>query len=245
MVPKSPDSPRFFVLEEGFVWSRYDVDADEVDPIHFGDAPLCPRCGHPVGMLTWLPPHRIELVLHGEEFGDFIECSGNDLLVSERFAQAFREEGLTGLEGFHPVEVAQVRRERPGPMPSSVPRYFVVTACFARAAVDVARSRILYCKAPTCEECRFEGINAVFGFTFEEGTWQGEDIFHPRGGQGVLTVSERFERFVARHGFNNLRMTPTEEYVWNPQGRPPPRGAAHPAGLAPGGSGASVSGGST
>jgi hypothetical protein len=88
--------------------------------------------------------------------------------------------------------------------------------------VDVARSRILYGNTPTCEECRCDGIDATFGFTFEEGTWKGEDIFHPRGAQGVLTVSERFERFVTRHGFTNMRLTPTEEYVWNPLGRPPP-----------------------
>ncbi|HEX8436876.1 hypothetical protein [Archangium sp.] len=173
-------------------------------------------------MLTWLPPYRVELVLHGQEFGDFIEASGDDLLVSERFVQAFRDEGLTGLAGFHPVEVLGACRERLGPMPSSIPRYFVATVCFGRAAVNVARSRILYGKTPACEECRSKSIHAIFGFVFEEGTWKGEDIFHARGTQGILTVSERFERFVARHGFTNLRMTPTEEYVWNPLGRPPP-----------------------
>jgi hypothetical protein len=107
-------------------------------------------------------------------------------------------------------------------MPSFIPRYFVVTVCFGRAAVDLSRSHMRYGKTPTCEECRSEGIDAIFGFTFEEGSWNGEDIFHPRGAQGVLTVSERFERFVTRHGFTNMRLTPTEEYVWNPLGRPPP-----------------------
>jgi hypothetical protein len=49
-----------------------------------------------------MAPYRVELVLHGEELGDFIKAPGYDLLVSERLAKAFREEGLTGLEGFHP-----------------------------------------------------------------------------------------------------------------------------------------------
>ncbi len=95
-------------------------------------------------MKPWLPPHRAELVLHGEELGDFIDVFGNDLLVSERFAQAFREEGFTGLEGFHPVEVVRVRRKRRGPKPAHIPRYLLVRVCFGRAAVDVARSRIRY-----------------------------------------------------------------------------------------------------
>ncbi len=221
MGSESSTSPHFFVLEEGVLGSRYDVDVEEAEPRNIGKGPRCPLCGEPIGMKPWLPPHRAELVLHGEELGDFIKVLGNDLLFSERFAQAFREEGLTGLEGFHPVEVVRVRRKRRGPIPSSIPRYFMVRVCFGRAAVDLSCSRVHYGQTPTCEECRCEGIDAIHGFTLEPGTWQSEDIFHPRGLQGVLTVSERFERFVARHGFTNMRLTPSEEYVWNPRGPHP------------------------
>jgi hypothetical protein len=168
-------------------------------------------------MLRWLPPYRVDLSLHGEEFGDLIKAPGDDLLVSERFSLAFRGEGLTGLNGFHPVEVLQVRRKRRGPKPC-IPRYLTVTASIGRAAVDLARSRIRYEEPPACEECRYMNKDAVLGFTLEEGSWQGEDIFRPRGLYGSLVVSERFERFVARHGFTNMRLTPTEEYVWNPLG---------------------------
>ncbi|HEX8825916.1 MAG TPA: hypothetical protein VF794_38755 [Archangium sp.] len=172
-------------------------------------------------MKPWLPPYRAELVRYGEELGDFLRAGGNDFLLSERFAQAFRAEGLTGLEGFHPVEVVRVRRARRLPKHSHFPRYVVVRPCFGRAAVDLTRSNIHYAKPPTCEECRSEGLDAVFGFTLEPGTWRGEDVFYPRGMQGVVTVSERFERFVARHGFTNMRLTPSEEYVWNPLRREP------------------------
>ncbi|MGZ3456963.1 MAG: hypothetical protein ACXU86_00490 [Archangium sp.] len=161
-------------------------------------------------------------MLHGEELGDFILVGGNDLLVSERFAQAFQEEGLTGLEGLDSVEMVRVRRKRRGPKPAHVPRYLLVRVCFGRAAVDLSRSRVAYGKTPTCEECRAAGLDAIFGFTLEEGTWRGEDIFHPRGLLGVLTVSERFERFVVKHGFTNMKLTPSEEYVWNPRRLPLP-----------------------
>ncbi|HEY0096165.1 MAG TPA: hypothetical protein VGB96_17690, partial [Archangium sp.] len=140
----------------------------------------------------------------------------------ERFARAFREEGLTGLEGFHPVEVVRVRRKRRGPKPAHVPQYLAVTACFGRAAVDVARSRIRYAKPPTCDECRSEGADSIHGFTLEPGTWKGEDIFRPRGLYGDVVVSERFARLVERHGFTNMRLTPTEELVWDPLERGPP-----------------------
>jgi hypothetical protein len=173
-------------------------------------------------MLPWLPPHRVELVLHSEELGDFIEASGYDFLVSERFAQAFRDEGLTGLNGFHPVEVTRVRRKRRGSKPVHVPRYLAVTACFGRAAVDLARSRIRYDAPPVCEECRSVNTDAIHGFTLEAGTWQGEDIFRPRGLRGRLVVSERFARFVERHGFTNMKLTPTEQLVWDPLELGPP-----------------------
>jgi hypothetical protein len=221
MASDSSVSPRFFVLEEGVTWSRYDADAEKAEPVNRGEPARCPRCGGAIGMLRWLPPYRVDLVLHGEELGDFIKVSGDDLLVSERFALAFRDEGLTGLDGFHPVEVLRVRRKRKGPKPSNIPRYFAVTASIGRTAVDLARSRIRCDEPPACEECRYVHKDAVLGFTLEAGTWSGEDIFRPRGLYGSLVASERFERFVARHGFSNMRLTPTEEYVWNPLGPHP------------------------
>jgi hypothetical protein len=222
MVSEPDASPRFFVLEEGALWSRYDVDADKAEPVNREEGADCPKCGYPIGMMRWLPPYRVELVLHGEELGDFIKSSGDDLLVSERLVEAFREGGLTGLEGFHPVEVVRVRRKRRGPKPTNIPRYLAVTACFGRAAVDLAHSRIRYDVPPSCEECRYVDKDAIHGFTLEPDTWRGEDIFRPRGLFGDLVVSERFARFVERHGFTNMRLTPTEEFVWDPLERGPP-----------------------
>ena len=105
MASEASTSPRFFVLEEGGVGSRCDVDVEKVEPVNRTDAPRCPHCGDIIGLLTWLPPYRVKLELHGEELGDFIKGTGNERLISERFVEAFRAEGLTGLEGFHPVEV--------------------------------------------------------------------------------------------------------------------------------------------
>lgn len=224
MVSESAPSPRFFVLAQGALWSRYDVEVEALKPVNLGEgAADCPKCGSPVGMMQWLPPYRADLVLHGEELGDFIKVSGDDLLFSERFVQAFREEGLTGLEGFHPLEVVRVRRKRRGPKPSHVPQYLVVTACYGGAAVDLARSRIRYAdEPPTCKQCREATKNAIHGFTLEAGTWRGEDIFRPWGLLGRLVVSERFARFVERHGFTNMTLVPTEELVWDPLELGPP-----------------------
>jgi hypothetical protein len=217
-------SPRFFVLEND-MFGRHDTQSLGSDSENVGEAPRCPQCGSIIGMLTWLPPYRVELELYGKDFGDFVKGPGYDVLISERFAEAFRAEGLTGLLGFHPIELERVRKMRRGPMPAFVPRYFAVTACFGRGAVDEARSRIRRSKPVTCPECRSAGVDSVHGFRLEPGTWQGEDVFRPRGKQGSILVSERFAEFAQRYKLTNLKLTPTEQYTWDPLEQGPPTAA--------------------
>ena len=143
-------------------------------------------------------------------------------LVSERFAETFRSEGLRGLQGFHPVEVRRVRRQRRGLKPSTVPGYFLVTPVFGSAAVDEARSRIRRDSPITCDWCRETGVDSIHGFVLEQGSWNGDDVFVARGMPGSILVSERFADFVARHGLTNMTLIPTEEYTWDPLRRGPP-----------------------
>ena len=179
MASESCIQPRFYVLQTDVVGSRYEVNADEVEPVNLGKGANCPACGKPVGLFPWLPPYRVKLELYGEELGDFIKASGNDFFVSERFAKHFQDEGLTGLQGFHSVEVIRARRMRKGPKALDVPRYLAVATCDSRAALDLKRSRVRYAEAPTCDECRYGHKDAIHGFSLEAGTWQGEDIFRP------------------------------------------------------------------
>jgi hypothetical protein len=143
-------------------------------------------------------------------------------IYCERFSEAFRAEGLTGFQGFHPVEVVRVRRLRRGPKPPAVPRYFLVTTVFGSAAVDEAHSRIRRSSPISCDWCRSAGVDAVHGFALEQGSWTGDDVFFARGMPGTVIVSERFARFVTRHGFTNMRLIPTEEYTWDPLAPRPP-----------------------
>ena len=216
--------PRFFVLEDD-VWGPHDTKFDKAEPVNRGDAARCPRCGGIIGMRTWLPPYRVELEPHGTAFGDFVEGPGDDVLISERVAETFRAEGLTGLLGFHPAEVVRVRRKRKGLEPSAAPRYFVVSPCFGHGAVDEARSHFRHTEPMTCSECRYAGLDSIHGFTLELGTWRSEDVFRPRGLQGRIVVSERFAEFVKRHRLTNMKLIPTEEYVWDPLRKGPPAAA--------------------
>jgi hypothetical protein len=220
MASEVSPAPRFFMLEAD-MFGHWDTRLTKAAPVSTGDAPRCPQCGAIIGMRTWLPPYCGELVLHGQGFGDFVESSGYDFLISERFAEAFQTEGLTGLLGFHPVEVSGVRRKRKGPKPDAVPRYLAVTAAFGAGAVDDVRSRIRRDEPVKCPQCRNSGVDSIHGFTLETDTWEGEDVFRPRGLQGRLVISERFARFVQRHELTNMKLIPTEQYVWDPSGKGP------------------------
>ena len=220
MASEVPLPPRFFTLDDD-IFGPHDTKFSSVKPVELGEAPLCPKCGGVIGMLTWLPPYRVELELYGASLGDFVKGSGYQVLISERMAEAFRAEGLTGLLGFHPVEVVRVRRKRKL-KPADMPNYFVVTPCFGRAAVDLEHSRLRRNRPLACSECLNPGVDTIHGFTLQPGTWQGEDVFRPRGLTGRIVVTERFTQLVQRHGLTNMKLVPTEEYIFDPGHLGPP-----------------------
>jgi hypothetical protein len=206
---------RFFVLKklnEGPHRAEFDRTSD-----HFGEGQHCPQCGEPIGSLSWEPPYQGELELYGRAFGDLLMGPGG-LLVTEQFAAAFTAEGLTGLSGFHPVEVLRVVRRHRSPKPGAPPRYLFVTQAWGQTALDLERSRMRISKPRTCAWCRDTNVDAIDGLALEEGTWGGEDVFRPRGLWGVILVSERFMRFAQRHACTNFSFIPIDKYVWDPLG---------------------------
>ncbi len=211
-------SHSFFVLKTQR-YTHHDTEFSPVEEQERQDAPRCPRCGDVVGMMTWLPPYRVKLKLYGAEPGDIIQslAGGSDLIVSERFADAFRAAGFKGLSGFDPVEVIKVQRQRGSPRAAfTLPQYLAVTVAFGSALVDEARSQILRPGPFDCDYCRAIGTDGVNGFTLEPGSWNGDDFFLPRGLVGTFVVSERFARLVSEHPITNTVLTPTERYVWDP-----------------------------
>ena len=211
--------PRFFVLKDDY-HGPHDTAAESADGTETGDAPRCPKCGGAIGMREWLPPYRVEVAVYGKKgAGDFVESTGDGLLVSERMASAIRSEGITGIEGFRPVDVVKLnaRAKRVG-----IPKYLSILVTYGRAAVDETRSRIRRAEPIECDECRNTNVDGIYGYRIEPGTWDGLDAFRPRGMQSDVLVSERFADFVQRHGFTNIKLIPTEQFVWDPLRKGPP-----------------------
>lgn len=212
--------PRFFVLEPDDNNTPHDTASEYVFGFESAPAPRCPKCGGIIGMRKWLPPFQVEVTVYGKAgAGDFMRCTGDSLLVAERMADAIRAEGLTGLHGFHPVEVVKMnaRAKRLG-----LPNYRSLLVTYGRATVDEVRSRLRRSKPIECDECRNTGIGGIYGFRIDPNSWDGLDAFRPRGLQADVVVSERFADFVRRHGFTNIKLIPTEQFTWDPLRKGPP-----------------------
>jgi len=206
------DTVRFFVLEH----PRDPVDDALTDFLcttdsKNGDPPLCPKCGNPVGSMPSLPPIRVELETWGKRFGDVAIGAGNEVLVSERFRDAFLSSGLTGFPQIMPAEIVKVIA-RQGKVPASMPNYFLAIPGRSRALVDHCASGIDYKTRWKCDECRIGHIKRYRRVAIEPNTWSGEDIFIPRGLPGRIVTSERFKEFCDRHAFTNCLLIPAEQY---------------------------------
>ncbi len=211
---------KFYVLKpEGILFGTKWAYADQVDPVVISDEAedYCPVCGRAVGMLKWLPPHRVKLSsAKPEKWGDFVWGAGFTLIVSDRFKSIYEREGLKGIKFFSPVEVVRVGKRKTGDLPLGLPIYHLIEIVWGGANQDDIASKVVWDKEPTCPHCRIDGHHIrQEGIVLEESSWNGVDIFEARGAPGVILVSERFKGVVERYGLNNVWLIPAEKYGWD------------------------------
>jgi hypothetical protein len=198
---------QFYELEE-FPRGEADTCYQEEAGYNQGDAASCPICGATTSLLTWLPPYRAILTLHGNQFGDLTFSGSDDFLVSHKFREVYDRNGLTGLSGFDPVEVLRVKTPKRR-LPDR-PLYFRVTANYGQTALDLKASGFEWHEPPKCTYCREATKIRWQRLIVEEGTWSGEDAFRPRGLSGTVMVSQRFKDACEQNGITNAFFTLAE-----------------------------------
>jgi hypothetical protein len=174
-------------------------------PDNTGEAPKCPACHGVIGMREWLPPYRVELDVWGTSFGDIIIGTGLNVLVSERFASLWREEGLVGLAGFDPVEIVRIRRR--GRTRETPPRYVRVSVIRSEAAIDQARSGMVWESPEVCDVCREDGMIKGWDRIVLEAPAR-ENVFIARGLSSHILADERFRTFCEIHDIKNAHLIP-------------------------------------
>jgi hypothetical protein len=185
-----------------------------------GPALRCPVCNRFLSMLRWLPPYRIELETWGAEYGDFAEV-GEELIVSERFADAFQRSDLKGLGKFEEIEINKVTN-RGAKLPQSPPRYFKTEVTHSPTTVDQLASGYVWSdNSRICPCCLFDTLKRFARIVIKPESWNGDDIFFPRGGTRLM-VSERFKSFCEKHAFlgvvfNSSDQESYEYFPWETQ----------------------------
>jgi hypothetical protein len=197
-----------FVLERS-LGGKYDTEFVQADPVRLGVAPRCAVCGAATGMRPWLPPHRAELIVHGDGFGDVAYGPSASFLFSARLMDAYQAEKLRGLQGFEPVEIVRIQPKR---LAGLAPTYVHVRATLSQAALDDSASGVTRTVDKPCPMCRSDGLGKVARVVLETETWGDEDVFEARGLPGVTLASPRFRAFVEHHRLTNVTLTPAEKY---------------------------------
>lgn len=181
--------------------------------VNRGPAPTCPKCGGFLGMLTWLPPYRVELETWGTHYGD-IARTGDDLIVSDRFVDAFKRNSLKGVVRIDAVDVVKVVHRRGKPK-EPMPIYFKASVIRSNTTIDQKASGYVWKdESKVCPECLFDTLKRYERIVIDESTWNGDDIFYPRGGNGPI-VSERFRQVFLEQGLVGADFIPANEHHYD------------------------------
>lgn len=205
----------FFVLKNPKAGNGIAVtDFLPIDGSVTGDAPQCAKCGKFLGMRPLLPPIRVELETWGTECGDIAFGPGDEILMSVRVRDCFREFGLTGIIDLGPVEIVNVNSHRK--LRGNVSSYRCCRVSRSRAVIDDVKSDLQTEEPWACEECRIGGIiKRGSHFVLENGSWSGEDIFFARGLPGIIMTSERFAVFCQQSDVLNAQLFPAGEFAFD------------------------------
>lgn len=212
---------KFYVLipEDGQRFSANWTHAELVSP-QFGEGDLCPACGAPVNMRKPLPPHNIRLSSSDpKKWGDFVWGADFLLFVSERFAKAYLEEGLSGIRIFHPpATISKIGKHYTGSAIHPLPAYQLIDVEWNGANQDDTVSGLVN-ENPDgvkCSYCRTGGfLLRQHGVELEPNSWTGVDIFTPRGAPVELLISERARLAFEKHRLTNMRVVPAEMFAYD------------------------------
>lgn len=80
-------------------------------------------------------------------------------------------------------------------------------------------SLVEYNELTQCTKCMGGDVQSVRGFSLDQSTWRGEDMFRAWGISGEIIVSDHVRELRDKHGLTNMNLTRVEEYFWDPYRR--------------------------
>lgn len=185
-------------------------DYFKAEPRNMGDALKCKFCKRYTSMLEWLPPFNVEMEFLGRELGD-IAFGVVDLLVSEKFVDLFKQDGLTGLTIRGQANVVKVKPKR---VDEHLPRYYVAAINYSKTELDLKKSQVVYETEKHCSICLMGGdLLKLKGIYIKESTWSGEDLLVPRGFYHLKIASQRFKEWCEQRDIKNANLIKGEDFL--------------------------------
>ena len=177
-------------------------------------SPKCPKCGSAIGKLRCAEP--IKVILSKPKYGDFVY--GLELLVSDKFKNAYENDNIKGITKFKHVDVIKIRYL--GKKSLLPPPYYAIEVVYRYARIDLQKSNIKgseissrYCDL--CYPFRFswDEINSIY---IDDTNWAGEDIFHMHEMGSAIYLSQKFVNFCKKNELTNLKCINTKEFLLPP-----------------------------
>jgi hypothetical protein len=217
----------FFALEAdgGFFGVKW-AYGEKIDPVILGEVDRCPVCHGIVSSKPWLPPYKTKLSsAKPEKWGGFLWVGGTSLAVSNRFREIYEQEGLKGIDSFiGPIEIVRYGSKKTGDLPIKPPEYFVIRIPWGGANQDDTASSVSFRnpEAIKCNYCRVGvGKRLQTRIIIEIESWNGSDIFRPRGAPVGYMVSERFYEIYKRYQLKGALLIPGSVFGYDSQRYPP------------------------
>ncbi len=208
---------QFYVIKDPKAGSDEDrdfgADFEKTDDANSDDAIRCPVCADILTLRQWLPPFEIEVTTYGRHYADLGFCVA-DLIVSERFVEVYRNAGLTGIDNFDPVRIVKLKHRRKKPA-EPVPQYFRAVVRRSQTTIDQIASRYEWDDCSKIKPCCLTGpLIRYQAQIVDMSTWDGLDIFMPRGGNNRLFSKRLVDAFMENR-LNGGIFIPAETYGYD------------------------------
>jgi len=200
---------KFYVLlsgrnEEG---SEFWFEPDKRTKV--GNAPKCPSCCRYIGFVPLIPP--ISGTLHCES--GLVDLAGNigvDVIISEQCLRIFEANLIRGINRCHRVEVTSI--DGPAIIGNS-PQMFLGEIGRWSAEIDRAASVLRTSESVSCRDCGYAGlVEGWNGICIREESWNGDDLFIPKGVPGTIVVSARVRELCIEQGLAVSGLLPAETF---------------------------------
>ena len=182
-------------------------------PLNFGNGPDCEECGLPLGLMVWLPPHRVEISVWGKECPDAVFGAGSEILISNRMKEMIENEKVLGFNGFEPVDLVRIKRMRHKNAKYDVPQYYRVDIVNSTAKIDFAASDFETLFPVTCRRCQYNMPVRWNRLVLDPGSAGFEDVFYAMGLSGTIFASKRFKDLCDQYKLRNTIFIPALEYA--------------------------------